>query len=1048
QSRPRELKDIQSMDQSLRTVATQLLNSTKREDLFPMPEEKIVTMETPMQVVQVSTKIEGVVNNDKNNEEDDSTKMKFGIPMNSKFGHFEISNPGHAIAMTDEEIEKEMATAVTADKKQLTTPSLLSTWIQLYPVSSTTENSNLSETKTNDQSNPIVSKTSTKLPASVVKQTITSTKPIRKTEPKSTTVKTTEFPVITKVMKNTSTSSSTNFVKIGTTTLTTSFDNDIDETETTDKKNTQPTPVSTTAKSSTKKSLNKSSTTPKLKLSTPKNSTINKSPKPNNSSNRMKNFSTKRPALSNDTVTSTSRIEKVTLRPLSTASQNHTESTDKPMFITKIRASLFDVQKSTTPTSTTSKSIHTILSKANFSQSESPIVKVPNPTRVNNVLKVHSKKPTDDTTKIEIQPIRVNPPVLTIEKISDLNSDQKIDDAQDILNNSKIDVKFDFDSEVSKVEIQTQPSVDSNTSPVITSTSKKPRSPGKRKKNKNRRRKTTTTSTTTSTTNAPSDEESQTSSDSITIHDLQVNGIQESKIEPESKISPSKKKKPNQQTQVEKPISSQIYNFISREVMPSVGVMSLVGLGLGLASYFLYPFGGVIARRNYNVEPNYKYNIDEYGGNYGLSEEEVLSKVYSGMTGGQNYETKYRIGEKSPNYYRYTASEHSHQPSTRYPGPTIKNNGNRVIYRPVETTAHGTNYRKTEFKYPEVSTTSNYYERQRQQQPTDFGLVVGKTGVGNNRQFVVGNIPKEYSREVDKRMDIVKLQDEAEPKLQYQVDETKDKKPESPSSDSSIENVESSAALVSKAKEEQSTGDLEDAKINSSGSLVEHGPRSLKLDDESKVRSTLFRAIRKKRGILPDLPGSLMPMITGFETPEKERNSVIQVIPSKSEIEKEKKEEAQEEDLSNEILDIIDEALPGKQHQKKHGDKGYMTAASDQHSKPALITTTASTKTTTSSSQETKTKEKSAALSTTTVKTTTTTLPTELDIIDLGETTLDWRENISTTSKPQPSGIDIIGMAKRIAEIKLRLGLTILKHASEGFAKYIGNIQKKFNGET
>jgi hypothetical protein len=75
---------------------------------------------------------------------------------------------------------------------------------------------------------------------------------------------------------------------------------------------------------------------------------------------------------------------------------------------------------------------------------------------------------------------------------------------------------------------------------------------------------------------------------------------------------------------------------------------------------------------------------------------------------------------------------------------------------------------------------------------------------------------------------------------------------------------------------------------------------------------------------------------------------------------------------------------------------------------------------------------------------------TESDIVNQTETTLDWQDNIKTTTMsttPQKNGIDIIGIAKRIAEIKLRLGLTILKHASEGFARYIGHIQKRFNGE-
>lgn len=82
----------------------------------------------------------------------------------------------------------------------------------------------------------------------------------------------------------------------------------------------------------------------------------------------------------------------------------------------------------------------------------------------------------------------------------------------------------------------------------------------------------------------------------------------------------------------EKPLGTQIYNYLSREMMPTLGV-GLVGLMVtaGLASYFLYPFGA--ARRIYEVdrkdkEGTYHYN-DLYSG--GIAEEEALGKVIAGM---------------------------------------------------------------------------------------------------------------------------------------------------------------------------------------------------------------------------------------------------------------------------------------------------------------------------------------------------------------------------------------------------------------------------------
>lgn len=117
--------------------------------------------------------------------------------------------------------------------------------------------------------------------------------------------------------------------------------------------------------------------------------------------------------------------------------------------------------------------------------------------------------------------------------------------------------------------------------------------PGKRKKNKNRRRKPNTKTT---------------------------NGTKVATGKPQTK---------------EKPISTQVYNYISREVLPTVGV-GLVGLVVtaGLAGYFLYPFA-VPVRRNGNYEINdrkddkYYYNEGDYSYG-GQSEEDVISKVIAG----------------------------------------------------------------------------------------------------------------------------------------------------------------------------------------------------------------------------------------------------------------------------------------------------------------------------------------------------------------------------------------------------------------------------------
>lgn len=114
------------------------------------------------------------------------------------------------------------------------------------------------------------------------------------------------------------------------------------------------------------------------------------------------------------------------------------------------------------------------------------------------------------------------------------------------------------------------------------------------------------------------------------------------------------KKNPNTKValnkQKEKPITTKIYNYLSREVMPTVGV-GLVGLVVtaGLASYFFGPLGAL--RRSYDdamdrqdsgSDSIYSVNSDEYAaGNpdAGQNEEDVFGKFIAGMPA--NYMPKY-----------------------------------------------------------------------------------------------------------------------------------------------------------------------------------------------------------------------------------------------------------------------------------------------------------------------------------------------------------------------------------------------------------------------
>lgn len=89
------------------------------------------------------------------------------------------------------------------------------------------------------------------------------------------------------------------------------------------------------------------------------------------------------------------------------------------------------------------------------------------------------------------------------------------------------------------------------------------------------------------------------------------------------------------------PLSTRIYNYLAREVMPNVGV-GLVGLMLtaGLAGLLLYPFGGAVPiRRNYE-KPHPQYNLNDYPPvgevDNAQPEESVLSQVLAGMSNSMN----------------------------------------------------------------------------------------------------------------------------------------------------------------------------------------------------------------------------------------------------------------------------------------------------------------------------------------------------------------------------------------------------------------------------
>lgn len=124
----------------------------------------------------------------------------------------------------------------------------------------------------------------------------------------------------------------------------------------------------------------------------------------------------------------------------------------------------------------------------------------------------------------------------------------------------------------------------------------------------------------------------------------------------------------------DKPLTTKIYNYLAREVMPTVGV-GLVGLTVaaGLATYFLGPFGAL--RRSYDNASDRKddfyRNDDEYGGS-GQSEEEVFGKVIAGMPANSPYRNSMKYNQNV--YHR------SNQPIQR----PSSSSGIRIVQAPPQ----------------------------------------------------------------------------------------------------------------------------------------------------------------------------------------------------------------------------------------------------------------------------------------------------------------------------------------------------------------------------
>lgn len=221
-------------------------------------------------------------------------------------------------------------------------------------------------------------------------------------------------------------------------------------------------------------------------------------------------------------------------------------------------------------------------------------------------------------------------------------------------------------------------------------TTKKPKRVSTRKKNKTKKRKTS----------KPKPESSTAVSE----------------VKTSNKTKSTKTKKPSV-TSLTGPITSQIYNYFSREVMPTVGVGAL-GLAtlVGIAGYFLYPFATPV-RRTFEVDKKddiYRHNAEEYAneGN-GQAEEEMLGTVLAGMPAHSKHKlnpyagqtahiNRYPVKKEQDIRYRHVATKYEPNYNVRYPQQKTGIAHGAVYAEPV-------NYNPHQYETRHVYTTEGKY---------------------------------------------------------------------------------------------------------------------------------------------------------------------------------------------------------------------------------------------------------------------------------------------------------------------------------------------------
>lgn len=392
--------------------------------------------------------------------------------------------------------------------------------------------------------------------------------------------------------------------------------------------------------------------------------------------------------------TDSSRIEDITKKPKPAASKNkpkrpqNNKVAKRPIIGSTNKADLV-ASGSAINENVYNKIKDTVLS--NVQKNKNTSVRPSAPTTTTTTTTTTTEAPT---TKKETKP-PVSTPVITVtSKPKKKNKNKQKPNstlAPPVINESAL-----LPTEAKEQEIELEVSTPATTT-------KKPKRSSTRKKNKTKKRKTSTPK--------PSTE--------VTVSEVKTSN--------KTKSNKNGKKPAAAPTGA---ITTQIYNYLSREVMPSVGV-GMLGLAslVGIAGYFLYPFATPV-RRTFEVDKSddiYRNNAEEYAndGN-GQAEEEMLGTVLAGMPAHAKQKLNPYAGQtahinrypvKKDQDIRYRQVTTGYKPNTNY---------GKVHYAQQKTgIAHAAVYSKpinynTQYETRHAYTTEGKYNYERPHQQPNY----------------------------------------------------------------------------------------------------------------------------------------------------------------------------------------------------------------------------------------------------------------------------------------------------------------------------------------